>query len=377
MGGLFDTLGGIVGNLPGGGALGGLLGGGGSAGGLPIIGGLLGGGQQNPAATPQGWNNYAGLQQPGMGTFPVQQTPQAPQYNFHGDVSGPGTAETFYGANGDKFGAPTASGQFWSENQGNFGKPGQGEQYWSQVAGNFNAPKATSNNAQGAYDQFRGSVPANLDPYYNAAIQKAEAGVNNAYGARGQFNSSAALQGVADVNAQLRAQQAKDEADYGLQRSALGGTLAGAADASSRGASQDMLGWLTGGANIAGNADRNALARLMGGGNLAGQADAAGLSSLMSGMNAANMAQNAEQGRANDYFRNLLAMGNAQAGAMGSVYPQMMGTDLSLLDQSNQAMLGYPREALNQGINGRASTEQGLSNGIGLFGQLMGAMKGG
>ena len=374
MGSLLGGVTGGVGDFLGGagGGLGGMLGG------LPLVGGFLGGGgggSANPAAVPSAWLSTAGMPTPGTPGYPIQPIPGQGQttYNFQGDLSTPGTAENFFAQNGGKFSQPTAAGVYWNQNAPKFSAPGQGEQYWNQVAGRFNAPKAVAQNAQGAYDQFQRTAPQDLSPYYDNAIRKATAGVNNAYGARGMFDSSAALQAGQDATTNLLAQQAKDNADYGLQRANTAGTLAQGADTSSRGASQDLLSWLSGGGQMANASDATSLARLLGGMNAAQGADSADLSKLVAGMGAASTAQNALQDRAQGYYNNLMGLGSAQANAMGSMYGPMISGDMGMLDQAIQASLGYPREALNQSISGRQQSEQGIGNLFGLIGGAKGA----
>jgi hypothetical protein len=73
-----------------------------------------------------------------------------------------------------------------------------------------------------------------------------------------------------------------------------------------------------------------------------------------------------------EYFNQLMGLGGAQAGAMGNSYGQMLGADQAMFDQAIQASLGYPRNALNDSVNGRASSEKGIGNLFGLMGGLSG-----
>lgn len=104
----------------------------------------------------------------------------------------------------------------------------------------------TTQNTQQAYQDFRASTPANMDPYYDNAERLSNNAINTQMAARGSYGSSNAVGVLSNADTNLRAQQARDEAQYGLQRAGLSGTLAGGADASSHTSSQDELNWMNG-----------------------------------------------------------------------------------------------------------------------------------
>lgn len=250
--------------------------------------------------------------------------------------------------------------------QGSLAGPGPMEGYWDQVqrqrvpnqAGDYfnriqnqRAPQG-SNLATGAYNQFQQTAPMNTDPFYNRAMQRASNAVGQNFAAMGMGNSGAAQSAQADVIANLLGQQAKEEAQYGLARGGVAGSLARGGDISSQANAQNQLGWTFGLGNLASNAQSAALANMLGLGNIA------------------NQAQNQLSGRAQGYFNNLLNMANAQAGAQMGITMPMLQTQLGLLDQAMQAYLGYPRQALNQGVSDRAATEQGLGAAAGILGAL-------
>lgn len=350
-------------------------------GGLPLVGGLFGGGGGGGSApAPQqtaAWPGYPQTQGPGAYPgWPVPAAGQQPSYQFKGDLGGPGAAENYFAQNQGKFGAPTATSQYWGQNQEKFGKPGQGDQFWNQAQGMFNTQKPGSNNAQSAYDQFQSSAPANTDPFYQHAIDRTTAHLNNQAGARGQFNSTGALQTIGDATANLRGQQAQADAQYGLNRGQVAGSLASGADLSSRGINQNQLGWMQGLGSLGLGLQNSDLNRLMTGMNAAGGVDQTGLAQIMSGMNAAGQAQNALRNRGQDYFGNMMGIGGAQSNIYGNTYGQMLGNDQRLFDDYQQALLGLPREQLNQSLNGRASTEQGIGNLAGLAGNFLGGIMG-
>ncbi len=377
----------------GGGMLGGLLGGGGGGGlggmlgGLPIVGGMLGGGGQQQGGggmgaamgqTPGQSPNFPGYGPgafPGWPVPPPMSTPQAPK--FEGDLSKPGAAESYFDQNQGKWGQAGPGSGFAKNAAGSLSGPGTGNDYWGGVAGKFQSPQGTAQNAQGAYDDFKSSAPPNMAAYYDNAVTNANKDINNQFGARGLYNSSAATNALGTADANLRAQQAKDEAQYGLSRSQLGGNLAGAADTSSRGASQDMLSWLGTGGGLANQLQGLGIQGAMGMGNLGLGMDQSYLNAINSGMGAANAAQNALRTRGQDYFSNNFGLAQQNANNMSNIYGHALGNDQNIQEQQIAAMLGLNQGNLNQSLNGRASQEEGIGNLAGLMGKVMGGMMGG
>jgi hypothetical protein len=176
-----------------------------------------------------------------------------------GAMSGPATAPTLS--------APSQSGGTYSNGMAPYApgglQPGQGSP--GDVGFNGNVPGAgenvsasylsyygangtptTSNDAQQAYTDFRNSTPANMNPYYDNAERNATNDINKQMAARGSFGSSNAVGVLSNATTNLRAQQAKDEAQYGLSRYGLEGQLASGADSSSGAQSQNDLNWMRG-----------------------------------------------------------------------------------------------------------------------------------
>lgn len=351
--------------------------------GIPIVGGLFGGGDSGGASAPAAQPSYAG---PSYAGYPQTQGPSAypgwpvpgpgpqPTYNFQGDQSKPGAAENYFSNNQGAFGAPTQSGDYWKQNSQRFGAPGQGDQFWNQAQGMLNAQKPGTNNAQSAYDQFQSSAPANTDPYYAHALDTATKQATGSAARAGLLGNSSTQEGLNDLSANILGQQALANANYGLQRGQVAGGLGSAADASARSNSQNQLGWMQGLGSLGMGLQNSDLNRLMGGAGAAGNADQVGLAQLMSGMGAANTAQNALAQRGQNYFNNQMNLAQPQVGIYGNTYGQMLGNDQTLFNDQQQALLGLPREQLNQSLNGRASTEQGIGNLFGLMGGMMGGM---
>lgn len=113
-----------------------------------------------------------------------------------------------------------------------------------------NGTPAPTNNAASAYSSFQQSTPANMSPYYDNAVRNANNDINRQQAARGSYGSSSAIGQISNADTNLRAQQAKDEAGYGLQRASLGGSLASGADSSSATQSGDARAWMGGLADL-------------------------------------------------------------------------------------------------------------------------------
>lgn len=256
--------------------------------------------------------------------------PHAADPNF--DQSKPGAAEAAYAQHGQDFYAPSAMGQLWGSVSGmDPSAPSQAGQYWQSVAGQQNTPTATS----GAYADFRSSTPANLAPAYDRAETATAGAINDQLAARGLHGSSYGVGLIGSKIADMEAQRVKDEAQYGLQRAQLGGSLASAAD---QGALAKTLGFGQL-AQTAGSGDLSRLGLLAG---VAGGADSQRLASLTAGQSAANVAQGAKRTRTQDYFGNVFqpsAMMSAQA---GGEYDRLLSDDQQALEQELAIKLGLP-----------------------------------
>ena len=338
-----------------------------TGGGYSAVEGALSGGPQRQRGVP------AMPGGPTNGGYPVPQYQAQPGYNFQGDFSRPGQAEQFFAQNQNKFTQPTAGASWFNQNAGQFAQPGAAEKYWQGVAGMQGQHPQATNMAQGAYQQFQGQTPADMSRYYNQAQQNAARDINRQFAARGQYGGTGAMNQLALSAENLRAQEARDNAQYGLQRAGLAGNLAQGADASSRGVSQNELAWTQGLGQLAGQAQNAGLARNLGVGNLALGVDQGALAGLNAGMAAAMGAQGAQRNRGQDYFQNTMGYGNALAAPTMGIGLQQIGADREMLDQAIQAALGYPREAVNQTAAGRAASEQGISNLIGMLGGMSGS----
>jgi len=178
-----------------------------------------------------------------------------------GQSESPGTQEQFYDQNQDWFTSPTNA-------EGAYGDYSQFFRDQSQAMG--------PSYQQNAYNQFAsGSVDPNLGAFYDRQWQDTSDDINKQFGARGAYNSSAALERLGDARVGLAADRANREADYGLRRAQLGGNLAQGASSEALAGRGQQLGAAGMGMDAAGAADSQALARMISGGNLAGAAQLA------------------------------------------------------------------------------------------------------
>lgn len=216
---------------------------------------------------------YQGPSSPAQGYIdpqtgqPLNAPTTAPSYNnintnnglATGTMSGPSTAPTLSAPSQDQGQYSAGAAPGLQPGQGSPGDvgfngnvPGAGENVsasYLNYYGQTGTP-TTSNNAQQAYTDFRNSTPANMDPYYDNAQRNSANDINKQMAARGQYGSSNAVGVLSNASTNLRAQQAKDNAQYGLSRYGLEGTLASGADQSSVAQSQNDMNWMNGLSNL-------------------------------------------------------------------------------------------------------------------------------
>lgn len=250
-----------------------------------------------------------------------------------------------------------------------FTQPGALEAYQKQTAGYFQQPTLSemfakdqlargagpgvSNRADQAFQTFSGSTPANMDPYYENERRKATEAINKTMAARGAYGSSAANDMIGEAYTNLAADAAKANAQYGLQRAGLLGSLAQGADQSSLAGSTDRRNWM------------GAL------GSLAGGADAAGLSRVIGGANVASAAQGAQRTRGQDAFNNQLQMGDRMSGIMGEGYNGLFGMDADLFKTAIGLNTGTASEGYSQASNNAMLQRGNVANFNNMLGENM------
>jgi hypothetical protein len=205
-----------------------------------------------------------------------------------------------------------------------------GEQWQQQNQGRFLDP--TQQNK--FFEATNGTLSQNLDPYYNNAERRATEAINNQFGARGLFNSSAAMDQNAEAIGNLEAEKANREGQYGLQRAGLLGNLAQGADVST-------------------------------------------LGNLGAGFGAAQGSEEARRQRGQDYLSNVMGLAMPTAAMAGNAYQQMIQGDQDLMNQAMMAEMGLASTAENQAANKKQEFWSDTQNTAGLMGNVMGGMLGG
>lgn len=241
--------------------------------------------------------------------------------------------------------APTAAAGALGAVGSGFLAPGESTGYWQGVAGQFNGGgPMVSNNAQGAYDSYMKSMPdinpdANLGAYYDNARTRQTQDMNRELGSRGAYNSSAALDQIAQGNATLNAQQAKDEGQYGLDRAstlgnlaAIGGNLASGADTSSRSSADSKLGYLRTGGELAHTSTQDELARVTGAVDAGATVDRVEIEKLRTAADIALSGQREHNDIGQNAFKNAIDLGAKTAGVAQQAYQDILDGDKELLD---------------------------------------------
>lgn len=267
-----QAAGGVANNLTGGGygaakALSGAVGGGGSGGGSAGDGQVNWGGGKGPLGIKGAIRNAAiqgkGPMGQGKGVLGLKGIARAKwkqdaeDRSNAEDPSKPGNAPE--GENGSAL----AGEDFYDKNKKHFGGPTETQNYWEGIQGKYGgAGKPVTNRAEEAYQQFQASQPADMSPYYANARKRQMEDIDRSMAARGMYGSGAATNQIARSMENLGAQEAKDNAQYGLQRGQLAGNLGRGADISSAADSQNEQGWQRFFGDSASAADRSLESRL-------------------------------------------------------------------------------------------------------------------
>lgn len=202
-------------------------------------------------------------------------------------------------------------------------KQGKGENYIDSILSHYEKEGApqTTNYSESALAEFQQKQPQDMSAYYDTASRKAQNAINTQMAARGSYGSSNAVGNLMAAETDIRAQEARDNASYGLQRFGTYNTLAGAADSQNNNRSANQLLWAKGLGDLASQnqglgEERNqqlwsnnlALAGMKAG------AYSSGANAAIDDVTAANdAANNATMGVANDAQSN--AAGNANRSA--------------------------------------------------------------
>lgn len=273
-------------------------------------------------------------------TSGLQPTIRQPD-NF--DLSKKGYGEQFFENTQGAYTDPSSYNKWYDKNASKYDQETAAQQHWQGV--------------QGAYNQR--NLSQNLNPYYDRAFDRGAARVNQQMAARGMYGSSAATNQIGQLAADLGAEQANREGQYGLQLDA---------------ANRD---WMSTMGQAAGMRDNNMLDWLNAGGTAAFNETNQDMSRLNAGQAAATAAQQGREGRIGGIYDRQLGLANATAGVTGAIGEQAIADDQSMYMDQIAASLGVPREALNQYMQGQASARSGLGGVINMAGSLWGNWTGG
>lgn len=264
------------------------------------------------------------------------------------NIETPGPAEQAWNQVGQQFFQPGPQQQFWAQHGNDFTQPDANAQAWER----FQAQGPLRNNAQAEYDAFGGRRPniaaePGFGSYYDNAQKNVVNALNTQLGARGAYGSSVGLGQIGKSVTDLRADQAKNEADYNLKRLAeqrnwdeLGGTLARNADLSGQ-TNLSTMGTLANNASTS----RNTAYR-----NASDAATAAGTErarGLEGGMAAAGLAQGAREGRIGMGWDAVSKMQGVMQNILGSNYEAWLNGDYQLTQDDLNAGLAQATENNN------------------------------
>lgn len=304
------------------------------------------------------------------GTAPKPKTePQMPDFNPNA-WGQPGALETAWDQHGGNYWQTPNSVNFWNGSQNAINNPGMAETYAQGAATRYAGGTPGVSNALGDYYSGFGSrrpeLSANLDPFYDNAERRAGEKLRAELAAKGMYSSSGADDQTREMLTNFEAQKAKDEAQYGIERSnallgweTQGGTEARGVDEMSNTRSQNERDWMTAlsNATTAGQAAENT--RLTTGGTLSQNADNAWLSALNGGFNAADRTQAATNAREDDAWTRQFDLAKALAGIYGGYGDTTISSDKETMDDATKLATGEGLNAVNQGYRNQ---EQGRQN---------------
>lgn len=302
---------------------------------------------------------------------PLQPDAQPPNWDF----SHPGAAEDYFANTQGAYTRPGVSEDYWNKNQGALSAPGQAENFFSQALGAYGNRPAPTNNAQGAYNDFQSSAPQSTQPYFDNARRAYSDSMNSELASRGAYGSSAGLGILSRGLGDLSAQEARENAQYGLQRAGLGGQLASGADASERANSADSLGWLTGVGGLGTMAQQAGNQRFTAGFNAAQGLDQGQLTRLISGQNAATTAQDARRTRGRDMMDDLTKNYAGLAGMTQDEMDKLLQDDQALLDAQLAMFTGAGSEYYSGAVAKENKQRADLNSGLETFASIYGAKK--
>lgn len=234
----------------------------------------------------------------------------------------PGANESFYAEHGSDMFGPNSYDEWLKQHQNDLNGPGIGGAY-----------------AQSQIDNHSPLPPANMDPYYDRAVELSTRKIDSELAARGNYGSSVGLGQIGSSITDLRAQQARDEAKYGLDRSDL---------------ERNWTGTLGG---LANTADQDAATRFAATAKAEGVSSEDALARWQAAQTAASSAQGSQRTRGQDLFNNTMGVGTQEGNVVGQQLDAASATDAQLMDAIIALGLGKSAEEVAAAVQ-RANTDE-------------------
>lgn len=298
------------------------------------------------------WSEMSPTEQQAMTAWQQRQQEKAFRTTPNRDVSTPGALEVGWNEHGDELFAPGATEAFNQQHGADYFGPTASGTLWNQQQ----ARGPMTNYAEREYlgfDRPDIATEPGYGTYYDRAEQKAVNALTNQLSALGQYGSSAGLGQIGTSITDLRADQARTEAQYNLDRLAeqrgwdtLGGALARNADLSGQG-NVDTLG------RLASSADEARLKGLEGAQGAAEGADRMELGRLLGGFGVAGNVQGAEEGRVFGGFDRFSDLAAALARIVGGSYDKTLNEAEEGIYSTYAPELAGGQQALNNASQDR------------------------
>lgn len=276
--------------------------------------------------------------------YPPTPTSTAPPGDY--DISQPGMGEKAVTDNLHRFFDEGPYAQWYKQHAGDLAGLTPSEQLYAAQQ----ALGPMKNYAEREYLGYKRPDIA-AEPGFGSYYDNAEKNVVKALGrelaAIGSYGSSVGLGQIGKSVGDLRADQARHEAQYNLDRlgeqrawEELGGTLAREADASGRANIDTMSG-------LARDATSGLLDRFKTGAAAAETGDTTDLARITGGINAALGGQGAREGRIETGRNAIQEASQGLMGIIGGNWDKLLSGDQELFDAINQYYLGKTREDAN------------------------------
>lgn len=236
------------------------------------------------------------------------------------------------------------------------------------------------NYAEQAYGQYQQYAPtdlaANMDPYYDEQRRILNEQMENAFAGRGMSGSTYEMDALGQGLVGLGAEQARAEAQYGLDRQAALTNYAMGLSQAGQGADRTGLAARELALTGLNQADQTGLAGLLGEGKMVGDIDQTTLDAISTFVASGNTAQLLRDSRINSMFGNISSAYNGLSADNKSTIDGMLQQDQDLLLATITGDLQGVYEALQSGRYDDAQVQAFLgliAGGVGSVGMGLGS----